>query len=114
MSVKLNDAQYEWNPIGQRPRYPLSREGDCIVYSRTEHLRCIKEGYRNHQPLTMSMGACVFERQNKPHWEQVALMMVDFHTMVVRDGLDPQTVHREFLKIDEYRRFISPDCEGAE
>jgi hypothetical protein len=36
-------------------------------------------------------------------------MFVLFNTIIVRDGLDPQSVHREFLKIDEYRRCISPD-----
>ena len=30
-----------------------------------------------------------------------------------RDGIDPQAAHREFLKIDEYRRHISPDIDGA-
>src|SRR5262245_3854508 len=28
--------------------------------------------------------------------------MLDFHTLVVGDGIDPMVAHREFLKIDEY------------
>ena len=41
-------------------------------------------------------------------------LMRDFNTLVVRDGLDPMTVHQAFLVIDEYRFHISPDCPGAE
>jgi hypothetical protein len=27
-------------------------------------------------------------------------------TLVVRDGIDPQAAHQQFLKIDEYRRLV--------
>jgi hypothetical protein len=40
-------------------------------------------------------------------------MFIDFHTLVVRDGIDPQAAHREFLKIDEYRKRIAPDTPGT-
>jgi hypothetical protein len=33
--------------------------------------------------------------------------------MVVRDGIDPQELHRAFLETDEYRDHIAPDMEGA-
>jgi hypothetical protein len=42
------------------------------------------------------------------------MMFIAFHTMVVRDGIDPQAAHDEFLKISEYRRRIAPDIEGAD
>jgi len=45
--------------------------------------------------------------------ERLTMMLLDFHTMVVRDGIDPQVAHRAFLEIDEYRRVIAPDIEGA-
>jgi hypothetical protein len=45
---------------------------------------------------------------------QLLAMFVLFNTIIVRDGLDPQSVHREFLKIDEYRRYISHDSPGAD
>jgi hypothetical protein len=41
--------------------------------------------------------------------ERAAMLFVDFNTLVIGHGLDPMTVHREFLKIDEYRRMILPD-----
>jgi hypothetical protein len=44
---------------------------------------------------------------------KVMMLFIDFHTVTVRDGIDPQAAHREFLKVDEYRRRISRDIEGA-
>ena len=41
--------------------------------------------------------------------EKVMMMFIDFHMIVFRDGIDPQKAHKEFLKIDEYRRRISPE-----
>ncbi len=45
---------------------------------------------------------------------RIARLFIDFQTIVVRDGLDPQAVHKAFLAIDEYRFRIAPDTEGAE
>jgi hypothetical protein len=36
-------------------------------------------------------------------------LFVDCNALVISHGLDPMTVHREFLKIDEYRCRIPPD-----
>lgn len=44
---------------------------------------------------------------------RIARLFIDFQTLVVRDGLDPQAVHKAFLAIDEYRFRIAPDTEGA-
>ena len=45
---------------------------------------------------------------------RIARLFIDFQTLVVRDGIDPQSAHHAFLAIDEYRYRISPDTEGAE
>ena len=45
---------------------------------------------------------------------RVARLFIDFQTLVVRDGIDPQVAHRAFLAIDEYRFRIAPDTDGAE
>jgi hypothetical protein len=43
--------------------------------------------------------------------DQSALrLFIEFHTLVVRDGIDPQAAHEAFLAVDEYRDLISPDC----
>jgi hypothetical protein len=46
--------------------------------------------------------------------EKVAHLFITFHTLVVRDRVDPLKAHREFLKIDEYRRRIDSEIEGAD
>ena len=48
-----------------------------------------------------------------PRIGKVMMMFIDIHTLIVHDGIDPQTVHREFLKTDEYRRRISSDIDSA-
>ena len=59
-------------------------------------------------------GCCELARHKWPEDRKVMMMFINFHTLIVRDGIDPQAAHREFLKIDEYRRRISPDINGAE
>lgn len=62
----------------------------------------------------MTGGSCYSARHKGMDDRRNALMMVDFHTMVVRDGIDPQVAHKEFLKVDEYRKIIAPDVYGAD
>lgn len=68
-------------------------------------------GWSDRLPFTG--GCCYSERHHMPAAMQVAMLFIDFHTLIVRDGINPQAAHREFLKIDEYRRRISPDIPGA-
>lgn len=58
-------------------------------------------------------GAVEGSRRN-PSAENVMMVFVDFHTLVVRDGIDPKAAHAAFLAIDEYRRIISHDIDGAD
>jgi hypothetical protein len=59
-------------------------------------------------------GMCYTDRHSMTLVQKVLMMFIDFNTCVVRDGIDPQAAHREFLKIDEYRKRISPDTPGAD
>ncbi len=70
-----------------------------------------KTGWSDPYPFTW--GCCELARHKWPEDRKVMMMFIDFHTLIVRDGIDPQAAHREFLKIDEYRRHISPDTDGA-
>src|ERR1700710_1980283 len=45
---------------------------------------------------------------------RIARLFIEFQTLVVRDGIDPQAAHRAFLGINEYRSRIAPDTDGAE
>lgn len=59
------------------------------------------------------VGACFSELHDMPEWERIAMLFIEFNTLVVRDGIDPKEAHRAFLMIDEYRERISPDVPGA-
>ncbi len=58
--------------------------------------------------LSFTTGCCELVRHEWPEDRKVMMMFIDFHTLIVCDGIDPQAAHREFLKIDEYRRRIHP------
>lgn len=68
-------------------------------------------GWSEAFPLTS--GACYAEVRKMTGWQAVAMMLLDFHAVVVRDGVSPQAAHEAFLAIDEYRARISPDIAGA-
>jgi hypothetical protein len=66
------------------------------------------------RPYHMTDGACWLESRTWTLDQQKLRIMTLFHTLVVRDRLDVDEVHREFCKIDEYRVTISRDIEGAD
>ena len=45
--------------------------------------------------------------------QRVTMMFITFHSLVVRDGIDPQVAHKAFCAIDEYADSIAPDINGA-
>lgn len=59
-------------------------------------------------------GACYSHWHEMSPEMQALQIFIEFHTMVVRDEVDPQKAHAAFLKIDEYRRLIAPDIPGAQ
>ena len=61
----------------------------------------------------MSAGCCLANRGVSVE-AKAMMLFIDFNKLVVGYGLDPQAVHREFLKIDEYCARISPDIPGAD
>lgn len=65
------------------------------------------------KPYACTGGACETRIQKMRGMKSVAQLFIDFHTIVVRDGLDPKHVHEAFLNIKEYRERISPDIDGA-
>ena len=54
-------------------------------------------------------GGCMTVVRELNPAERAAMLFKDFNTLVIGHGLDPMTVHREFLKIDEYRCRIPLD-----
>jgi len=66
------------------------------------------------RPLASCLGASDLGFVAMSDAERITQMFLAFHSMVVRDSIDPQVAHIAFLDIDEYRRAISSDIEGAE
>lgn len=98
--MKYRDCMYGWNPAG------FKHAGKIKIGPHPDKLRW-SENY------SYTMGACILDTKKLKGFELMARILVDFHTIVVRDGIAPQDAHREFLKIDEYRKFISRDIKGA-
>ena len=42
----------------------------------------------------------------------LARLFIEFNTIVVRDGIDPQVAHAAFLTIDEYADTVAKDVPG--
>lgn len=53
-------------------------------------------------------------RKCSEEYKRDLMLFIEFNTIVVRDGIPVEAAHREFLKIDEYRKRISPDIQGAD
>ena len=64
-------------------------------------------------PYSHTVGACFHDNRTLRGNALIARLFLDFHTAVVRDGVPVDDAHREFLKIDEYCRAISPEISGA-
>jgi hypothetical protein len=96
-----------WTPI-HGPWSERDSAGDVLV------ARLGDEAYWDRR-YAMTGGCCYRSRHVAddgspvPLQTKIMMLFIDFHTLVVRDGIDPEKAHREFLKIDECRRRISPD-----
>jgi hypothetical protein len=64
-------------------------------------------------PFEYTGGAAYTERRDWRGQQSLAQVFIEFHTLVVRDGIDPQVAHEAFLAIDEYAEAISSDIKGA-
>jgi hypothetical protein len=95
-----------WTPANQPRVVEEETPGEVLVARLGDNV------YWSHRYAYVT-GCCESNHHNRPLLEKVALMFIDFHTLVVRDGIDPQAAHREFLKIDEYRQRIAQDTPGA-
>jgi hypothetical protein len=62
----------------------------------------------------MTVGACYAHHREMTDMQRALIMFINFNSAVVRDKVDVQAAHRAFLAIDEYRKYISPDMEGAD
>lgn len=104
--MKLADCLIAWTPPDDHSRGKPTF-GKVQVFSFPDIDR-LSDGY------TMSDGMCMALWQSATHWQRLALLFTLFNTMVVRDGIDPREAHRALLQIEEYRRMLPDDQEGAD
>ena len=100
----LKEIMIAWTPVGFEDRTTCGG----VKVGRWPDKTKWSDGY------LMTCGACDFDRQKMSKHELEKMMFIDFHTLVVRDGINPKDAHKEFLKINEYRKLISPDIVGAD
>jgi hypothetical protein len=98
--MKQAVARLEYTGSG-REDYPKTK-GQALISFKSE--RYGKREYSSWLDLDF--------KDERPELRSLHLFL-EFHTLVVRDGIDPQALHKEFLKIDEYRWRLAPDVEGA-
>ena len=65
-------------------------------------------------PYAYTGGAAYHHIRKARKWVREMMLFIEFNTLVVRDLIPPEVVHKAFLEIDEYRQRISPDIKGAE
>ena len=98
--IPAKRAQIEWRPpSGDDP-------GDVRVVER----RFLPNGqpawpYPGDSRWFCSEGACWDYWRAATGWKLLCLVFALHNELVVADGLDPEVVEREFLKIREYRTF---------
>lgn len=109
--MRANRALICWNPAesAARPAHRF-RSGPSIRIGSL-----LEEGDHDWTvDYAMSGGAAYTRTRGLTGAEAIAQLFIDFHTIVVGDGVDPQETHAAFLAIEEYRATISPDIPGAD
>lgn len=103
--MKQIEAIIAWTPVRWAALKP-DTAGEVVVLARPD----AGEEARRYM---MRAGASSSGLRALSDEARIARLFIDFQTLVVRDGIDPQVAHRAFLQIDEYRYRIAPDTEGA-
>lgn len=103
---KINNWMVAWNPTNLSEFDEEFTPGKIQVGPWPDD-----DGWSDRYACTA--GCCYTEVREAPLWQKILALFTTFHSIVVGDGIDPMRAHQEFLKIDEYRRRISPDIPGA-
>lgn len=115
--MKARDAVIAWNP-GQGS--PMARDywrhqPRIVGPGAMRVLRYDEHDHRAIYPKEVELGGPSFSARSDIALHRV--MLAWFHTLVIREGIPVEDAHREFLKIDEYRRCSPRDtqkCPGHE
>jgi hypothetical protein len=114
--MKYNECVLAWNPTwgsSQCEGTDQIRIGQLRLDAKVGESRL--PDWLHHTRYLLKVGGVMSEVQKATSATELDLLMfIDFHTCVVRDGIPIEAAHREFLKIDSYRKRISPDIAGAD
>ena len=100
--MKISEALIAWNPGTDQVRGgPLVGEGGG-------------DWTRAPVDYAMTAGAAYVGVRKLSGMKARHYAMSEFIGLVVRDGVDPKAAHQEFCKIDEYRKAIPSDLDGAD
>lgn len=100
--MKLRSALIAWNPGTDEV------EVSSLINDVTRSMVTFPPDYR------CTGGAIYTDVRALEGDEAARYVMSEFIGLVVRDGVDPKAAHREFSKIEEYRKAIPLDTPGAE
>lgn len=105
--MKAREALIAWTPASWQgwPTAGMVKVGPLISG---------KDAADWSDPYGMTGGAAYVAVRKMEGYQSKAKLFIDFHTVVVRDGVDAQEAHKAFLVVDEYRSAISPDIDGAD
>jgi hypothetical protein len=106
--MKAHEAVIAWTPADCLESEYEETAGEVVVVNL--HRRGGREWCR---PFERVGGASFPARRKLRGVESTARLFIDFHQIVLRDGIDPQLAHEAFLVIDEYAGSIAPDIPGA-
>jgi hypothetical protein len=98
--MKQTEAIIAWTPVRWADLRPETA-GQVVVLPAPD-------GAGEARRYMMRAGASSSALAGLTEEARIARLFIDFQTLVVRDGIDPQVAHRAFLAIDEYRFRIAP------
>ncbi len=102
--MKFADALIAWTPAN----YESKTAGQIKVGE------LLRDGQADWtKPYAMTGGAAYAEVRDLKGADATARVFIDYHHIVVRDGLDPRVAHDAFITIDEFAEALAEDIPGA-
>lgn len=103
--MKLKTALIAWNP-----NQPLDANDGTEI--RVDSLETnYSSGWADN--YFFSGGASFREYKQGGESLQAMRAYRDFVTLVIRDGMNPKAVYDQFIKIDEFEKFLPEDIPGV-
>src|SRR5579871_37601 len=99
------EAMIVWSP--NRKEMPAETRGKVRVVKFDPHSN-------DTDNFIGSDGACELSWKEANETRRLFMLYRLLHTLVMTQGIEPQTVHEAFMGIDEYRQTISSSIDGSE